>query len=316
MKRLLFFAALIVAIGSIGGNILTVHAQTVSTLTPTQTATLEQELAVAKATLVNLEQQAGMVPAGDSGTATAVAAQPVAVVAQPVVVTAPSISAASGLTANEVSAFQSTLNTLAATLTQLNGSLAVNSTLTPAQQQTVQGTLNGMQSTLVAMATSISNDSAIAGSASASAPIAAAKPSNTPVAVNAAPATPTTAPTTPVVAAAQPAPAVNAAAPQTAQVSSFWSFTKAHWPTIVIVLLVIAILAILFWPEKEKAKTISAGNSGSGKPKSAPTSNTTASLSHNITSNPAVAKSTMNSSSDVHAPATPMSNAVAAPSQK
>ena len=76
MKKILFFAALIVAIGSIGGNILTVHAQTTSTLTPAQTVMFEQELAVAKATLVNLEQQAGMVPAGDSGTATAVTAQP------------------------------------------------------------------------------------------------------------------------------------------------------------------------------------------------------------------------------------------------
>ncbi len=69
MKRLLIFAGLIVAIGSIGGNILTAHAQTTTAqaLTPEQVATLEQELAVAKATLANLQMQAGVVPDGDGG---------------------------------------------------------------------------------------------------------------------------------------------------------------------------------------------------------------------------------------------------------
>ncbi len=312
MKRLLFFAGLIVAIGSIGGNILTAHAQTAPALTPSQTAALEQQLDVAKATLSNLEQQAGIVPAGDSGSATVmpVASQPVTVVATPSVPSTP----VSGLTPAQVSAFNATLNTLAATLSQLDGTISANTTLAPSQETAVQATLNGMQNTLVAMANTVSNggNTPAAVSAPASAPVASVQPSSAPVAVNTAPAA-TTAPVT----SAVPTPvAVNppAAVPQTAQASSFWSFTKAHWPTIVIVLLVIAILAILFWPEKETVRTVSTASSVSGKPKSAPTPMTTPTMSHPIATDSA--KPMMSSTNSAPAPATPVANAVAAPSQK
>jgi len=311
MKRLLFIAGLIVAIGSIGGNILTANAQSVQTLTPAQTAVLEQELAVAKATLVNLQTEAGMVPTGDSGTAS-VTATPVAV-ATPVATP----SSNNGLSASEVSAFQGTLSTLAATLSQLNNSLSANATLTLAQKQGVQATLNGMEGTLTAMATSIVNDSNLASAAPATAPIAVNQPAPVVAATPSLSASvgvaPTPANTAAPVAANQPAttPTTNAA-PQTAQASSFWSFTKDHWPTIVIVLLVILILAILFWPEKETVKTVSTSNSGSGKPKSAPTAN--ASLSQNTDLN--IPRATIiTSSSNVPTPATPVANAVAAPSQ-
>ncbi len=80
MKRLLFFAALIVAIGSIGGNMLTAHAQTaptvtmttVSSLTPAQIAAIKQQLQVAQATLINLEMQNGIATPTDAGTPSAI----------------------------------------------------------------------------------------------------------------------------------------------------------------------------------------------------------------------------------------------------
>jgi hypothetical protein len=289
MKRLLLYVALIVAIGSIGGNILTTHAQTT-------TAELQQQLDVAKATLANLEMQAGTVPPTDSGAPATV-----------------SQTAGTGLTAEQVAEFSATLNTLAASLTQLGATVSTNTTLTPSQTVAVATTLNGMQNTLLAMANTI----ATANSVPNTAPVASAKPASSPVAVNnpapAAPSsqTPTTAPAAAAPAVvAQTAPSAQKSAPQTAQASSIWSFTKAHWPTIVIVLLVIAILAILFWPEKETVKTVPVGTSGSGKPKSAPT--TTVTMNQQTASNPP-----RPATPAVHAPspATPVASAVAAPSQ-
>jgi hypothetical protein len=331
MKKFIFFAALAVfAIGSYGRNTIgTAHAQTI---TPTQTAALEQELDVAKATLANLEMQAGMVPPGDSGSAT-VATQTPVVTAQPVVTSA-------GLSTSQISALNGTLSTLATMLTQLSASVAVNTTLTPAQQASVAATLGNMNSILANIVSTVKNGGyAVASTQSFTpAPIAAAIPSsgsgattgihpttaasNPSTAANSAPATApaVTAQATPPPVVAQSAPttpaATNNPAPaQTAQAWTIWSFTKAHWPTIVIVLLIIAILAILFWPEKETAvKTVSTGNSGSGKPKSAPVpAPSTANLSQN---NPSSGKPVMNVSNGPAAPATPVANAVAAPAQK
>lgn len=251
MKKLLFLAALVLAIGSYGGHINPAHAQT---LTPAQTAALQQQLQVAKATLANLEMQAGAVPAGDNGMST---------VAQPATTTQP---AAGQLSQAEISSFQGTLNALATTLSQLNTSLATNSTLTPAQEQAVQSTLNGMQSTLVAMANTVSGSNTASGNVP---PTVAGTPSqSTGLAQNTQPSNMATTPsvkTSPVAVASTTAttPAVTAQitpsteAPQTAQASSLWSFTKSHWPTIAIILLILAILIILFWPEKEVVTTIS-----------------------------------------------------------
>ena len=322
MKRLLFFAALIVAIGSFGGHITAVHAQAISTqaLTSEQTAALQQQLDVAKATLAQLEMKAGMVPPADAGTPSVIPTSIAGTGSQ----TSATVATNSGLSADQISAFKGTLSTLAATLTQLNTSLTANAALAPSQEAAVATTLSGMQNTLVAMANTI----ATANNLPASAPVAAAQPAGSPVAVNnpstattpgaaagSASAAQTPSATTPAVTA-QVLPSTNNNVPQTAEASSFLGFTKAHWPTILIILLVIAILAILFWPEKqEPVKTVSTGTSGSGKPKSAPTMNATVSQSQNTASFSAKPM-TNNSHAATPAPATPVASAVAAPSQK
>lgn len=312
LKKILFFAALIVAIGSVGGNTIATHAQTapattataVSSLTPAQISALKQELQVAQATLINLEMQNGLPTPADAGTPTTVA-QGATAVATP---------ATTGLSATQISAFKATLGALSATLTQLSDSVVSNSTLTPSQETAIAATLNGMQSTLVAMANEIANG----GATPSSAPIAAkSAPTSAPVAVNNAPATTVTS-SAPTAAAVQTQPqaqsetqttSANKTVPQTAQASSLWSFTKAHWPTIVIVLLVIAILAILFWPEKkEPVRTVSTSTAGSGKPKSAPTQTVASSQQSR-------AASVSENTATPH-PATPVANAVAAPAQK
>ena len=292
MKRLLFFAALVLAIGSYGGHIGTAHAQT---LTPSQTAALQQQLDVAKATLSNT---------GDSGTATVVTPATSVATQSTTVVTQ-----TTGFSANDIAAFQNTLTALTATLSQLNASLSINNTLTPSQTAAVETTLNGMQGTLVAMADEINGANNTVATTIAPTPVViSSAPSQTLSANN--PSAP--AATTPIVTAAATAPATDQPAinlPQTAQASTFWSFTKAHWPTIVIILIVIAILAILFWPEKEKVRTVSTTPSASGKPKSAPTSN--ASLSGET-----VSVAPAQATHSVPAPATPVANAVAAPAQR
>jgi hypothetical protein len=322
MKKLLFFAALIVAIGSIGGNMLIAHAQTaptattVSSLTPAQIAALKQQLQVAQATLINLEMQNGIATPADAGTPNTIPASIAGTAAQGAT---PVVAVATGLSASQINAFKTTLSTLAATLTQLDTSLAANMTLTPSQETAVQATLNGMQGTLVVMATDIANggNNPVANSA----PIAITQSASAPVAVNNTPPSVAAAqvPTATPAITAQTSPSANNTVPQTAQASSIWSFTKAHWPTIVIVLLVIAILAILFWPEKkESVRTVSMGVAGSGKPKSAPTP-TTAAISTTTVNFSRETTSTLTkpiASSNAPAPATPVASAVAAPSQK
>jgi hypothetical protein len=317
MKKILFFAALIVAIGSIGGNMLTAHAQTaptvtttaISSLTPAQIASLKQQLQVAEATLINLEMQNGIATPADAGTPNIIPASIAKTGSQS---ESPVVAAATGLSASQINAFKTTLSALSATLTQLDASLATNLTLTPSQEIAVQATLHNMQGTLVAMADNIANNSnsPIANSAS----VAATQPTSASVAINSVPTSAKTAPanSAPTVAQTQPT-SVSNAVPQTAQASSLWSFTKAHWPTIVIVLIVIAILAILFWPEKkELVHTVSTGAAGSGKPKSAPTPTVTTSQSQSTTS---VTVKSM-SATTTTPPATPVANAVAAPLQK
>jgi hypothetical protein len=313
MKKLLIFAALVVAIGSYGGHIGTAHADT---LTPSQTAALQQQLQVAKATLVNLEMEAGMVPAGDNGTSTVTAP----VMAVPVAAPTPTVmapSATTGLSASQVSAFEGTLSTLAATLMQLNTSIAATSaTLSATQQQAVQTTLNGMQGTLVAMANTIKTDESANNSAVNTAPVAMANPSsgstangsglaqNTPSAPTAVTAPSTVMPTTPTptqtqtpTVTAQVTPTTNNTAPQqTAQASSLWSFTKSHWPAIVIIILVIGILAILFWPEKETVRTVPSNNLGPNRPKSPSQPNVT------------ISQSTTSSTTTTTGPARPISS--------
>jgi len=251
MKKIFFFAVLAVALAGFGMHMGIAQAQTANA------ASLQQQLDVAKATLVNLEMQKGIIPQGDDQLGNGVA--PSAVQSP-----ATTMQTTSGLSASQISAFQDTLTTLAATLSQLNASLSANPNMTANQEAAVATTLTGMKSTLVAMAATIS-----AGEVTS--PIAMAAPATSaPVAVGSAPTqvaqtapTPASAPASApaTVATANPATtspvAVTKAAPvqATAQASSIWSFTKAHWPAIVILLLVIVILAILFWPENTSNET-------------------------------------------------------------
>jgi hypothetical protein len=251
MKKILFFAVLAVALAGYGVHAGIANAQTV-TSSGTNSATLEQQLQVAKATLVNLEMQQGMIPQGDDqlgGNATPSVTQ-----AQP-----QQTQTTSGLSRNEISAFENTLATLVETLSQLNASLIANPNMTASQTTAVATTLGGMKSTLVAMAATISADEAAS-------PIAMAAPvtsvpttgmtATTPVPAQAAPSAPAITATTVASPTTATAPATAAATVNpvqaTAQASSIWSSAKAHWPAIVIILLVIVILAILFWPESDE----------------------------------------------------------------
>jgi hypothetical protein len=250
MKKIFFFAVLAVALAGFGMHMGIAQAQT-TTAVPTNNAALEQELQVAKATLINLEMQEGIVPQGDdqlsNNTAPSVA-QP-----QPTQTT-------TGLSVSQTSAFENTLATLVGTLSQLNASLNANPNMSTNQIAAIETTLGGMQNTLVAMASSITADEAPSSFAMA-APVTsspttgessvATAPASAPIAQAAPVVTPAAAPTTAATVTATATP-VQA----TAQASSIWSFTKSHWPAIVIILLVIIILAILFWPENDSTETV------------------------------------------------------------
>ena len=253
MKKILFFAVLAVALAGFGLHMGVAQAQTANT------ATLQQQLDVAKASLVNLEMQKGIIPQGDDqlGNSAATSAQSPATVTQ----------TTSGLSASQISAFEDTLTTLAATLSQLNTSLSANPNMTANQETAVATTLSGMKSTLIAMAATISASevtSPIAMSAPATSAPATPKAS-APVAAESVPTqvaqtapAPTPAATVVATSPATTSPVVatkSAPVQATAQASSIWSFTKSHWPAIVIILLVIVILAILFWPENTGEET-------------------------------------------------------------
>jgi hypothetical protein len=242
MKKIFFFAVLAVALAGFGMQAGTVHAQSMTaTAAPVSNAQLEQELQVAKATLINLEMQQGIIPASDdqmtAGTGTT--AQPISV-AQPTVL---------GLSPTEVSYFNGVLSELTSSLAQLEGIIVANPNLNTTQLASISTTLDGMKGTLLAMSTQIAQDensSNIAMTAPSTGIVAGASTTTPAQVAQTAPAnTPATTP-----AAATSTNTVQA----TTQPSSVWSFTKANWPVIVIILLVIAILAILFWPESE-AKT-------------------------------------------------------------
>jgi hypothetical protein len=198
---------------------------------------LEQELQIAKATLINLEMQQGIIPAGDSELTSGATAQPVTV-AQPTT---------SGLTPTEVSYFTGLLSQLASSLSQLEATIVANPNMNSTQIASISATLGGMKGTLLAMTTQIAQDehSSNIAMTAPSAGVVAGASTSTPTQV------------------AQTAPATTSATnavQATTQASSVWSFAKANWPVIVIILLVIAILAILFWPENEAkapVKTVS-----------------------------------------------------------
>jgi hypothetical protein len=234
MKKIFFFAVLAVALAGFGMQTGTVHAQSMTTTgAQVSNAQLEQELQVAKATLVNLEMQQGVIPAGDSEMTSGTTEQPVAV-AQPTT---------SGLTPTEVSYFNGILSQLTSSLGQLEATIVANPNLNTTQLASISTALNGMKGTLLAMTTQIAQDENISN-------IAMTSPSRGVVA-GASTVAPAQVAQTASATTSASAATVAANSTNTARASSVWSFTKANWPVIVIILLVIAILAILFWPENE-----------------------------------------------------------------
>jgi hypothetical protein len=256
MKKLFFFAVLAVALAGFGMQTGIVHAQSMTTAAPVSNAQLEQELQVAKATLINLEMQQGSIPAGDdqiaAGTGTGAIAQPVAI-AQP---------STNGLTPAEVGYFTGLLSQLTSSLSQLEATLVANPNMNSTQVASISTMLGGMQSTLLAMSTQIAQDengSNIAMTAPSAGVVAGASTSTPAQVVQTTPATTPAANTSAVTTVPASAAPANTAQ-SSVQPSSFWSFAKSNWPVIVIILLVIAILAILFWPESETkapVKTVS-----------------------------------------------------------
>jgi len=260
MKKLLFAAALLLAVASYGGKITAVaHADT---MTPEQNAALQQTLEVLKAKLVNLEMQAGQVPQGDAAGASVTAT------ASPSPVSVPSQTGA-GISATESASISSALGTLVTALSNLNATLMAHPEMVAANQVQIAAVLGGMTNTLASINSEIATGGASniasnvpapsqSGSQSAGnpvavsaqptpAPIAASTPS-TPAASTPAATTPTTPTITQVAGNTSQAPTA-----QTANIfSSSWNFVKSHWPTFTIILLVIAILLILFWPQKEE----------------------------------------------------------------
>ena len=135
-----------------GVNMGIANAQTL-TSSQVSNAALEQELDVAKATLINLEMQEGLVPQGDDqlgGSAAPAVAQ-----TQPT-----QTQATTGLSVSQISAFENTLATLVGTLSQLNATLNANPNMDASQIAAIETTLNGMQGTVVAMANGIATDEA------------------------------------------------------------------------------------------------------------------------------------------------------------
>ncbi len=266
MKKLFFFAVVTAAVAMFGVRTGIVHAQTVTTNTE-NTAALQQELDVAKATLINLELQAGMIPAGDSQLGTGAAAT----------ATPSGTQGATGISASQAAYFNGVLSQLGSALVTLRDTLQANPNMNATQISAIASTLGSMQGTVSAISGEISQagqgsqvavttPAANTGSAAAATGNGA---TNTHTATGVAQAAPaTTSPSTGTATATAANPVQT-----TAQASSIWSFTASNWPVLAIILLVLAILAILFWPEKEaKAPTVQQSAAPSPKAPPAPTS--------------------------------------------
>ena len=300
MKKIFSFIVGLLAIASFGIHSSLAHAQTAPVGTPS-TATLEQELAVMKATLIDLEMKAGMTPASAQ--------------------TAPAAAApATGLSVADRTTLTNALGSLVTALSSLNSSLLANPNATASHRAQIAAVLGGMQKTLVAMNTlaaggSAMQGSAVTGSTGGSAPIAANTGSGSSAPAMPAQQTPTPAP----IASNQPAPQPSnpepstgslapSAAPtagsngnQTAQASGAWGFVTAHWPTITIIILVALILLILFWPS---------GEEGSDKHHAEHSSKPQA------PNRPVVVTTPIQASQSSTPTATPMATVAVAPSQK
>ncbi|MGC9599146.1 MAG: hypothetical protein ABSE18_02055 [Minisyncoccia bacterium] len=228
MKKLFITLFFVVAIASFGGILRPVAAHADDTLTPTQAAVLQQSLTTMKAELLELQAQA----AAQTGAPTPV----------PAVL-------GSSLTPEDAASLVNVLSVLSTALTGLQSSLASNPQIIAGHEGAIISTLKDVGTTLAMIGATL------AGNPSA-APLAVSSPS----AVAAAPVpqvqvqASVPAPETSTQVMPQTSGATNpeSAAPQTAQVGTTWSLWNLNWPLIgVIALVVVAVLAWLFWPSGE-----------------------------------------------------------------
>jgi hypothetical protein len=232
MKKLIISVWTFVAIASFGGNILPVHA---ATLTPTEQATLQQSLDAMKAQLLQLESQ-----------------QAAAQASSPVV-------SGAKLSLTDSAAVNTALTSLAVALTNLQATIQNNPQIATANAQGISLALQGIGKTLVMIGTTVvTGNNSIASTAPApSSPKPASAPS---VAMNTPAPTPT--PSTgiqPLIGATgngTPAATTPSAAPQSAQVaqvSNAWSLKDIAWPYVAVGILVILAIALwLWWPSEEE----------------------------------------------------------------
>jgi len=254
MKKLLFTAlALLLAAAGFGGSIHAVHAQTLSS---SDAASLEQSLAVTRARLVNLEMQEGIVPAaGDDQLLAQALPGSVSAPSAPTTVVTP----ATNLSASDKAAIVTALGSLAQALQGLQSELAANPQIATTNSAQIVGQLQTIGNTLAAIVSTVESGQGTGA--------VATTPTPAPVAVNnPAPKTPAVAQSNPGSTSKAPSaaptqtqtptpqastPAAQPATQNTAQASSIWSFAKSHWPTITIILLIVLMLVILFWPHED-----------------------------------------------------------------
>jgi hypothetical protein len=219
-------------------------------------ATLQQRLDVMKATLAQLQMQAGQVPAGDGGTMTKAVPAPVqvTVTATPMTTSAP--SQMSTLGASDVTQIKAALGSLAAVLVSLQSQISAHPEMVASNGQGIVAALQSIGKTVVAIGTQMqggkmgvtvpaaSTPVSVAGSGivAQATPQIAVTPSKTAPAVTAqAPVTVTPSPTSPSVVAKTDD------AQQTAQAAASFSLGSLNWPLIIVILLIVVAIAVWLW---------------------------------------------------------------------
>ena len=264
------FAA--VAMASYGGSALLANAQVATgAMTPSQNASLQQQLDNAKAELIQLEMQAGQVPAGDNSLPGATTA--------PVTVTVTPAAPTTALNSADIAEMDTALTALANMLGTLETRISSNPQFITSNGAAVVSVLQGISNSVASIGTEITgatvamNNPAIApttptvtsqpstgsamaqgsgaangaaGSAGTSQPSATTQPSQV------AQTNPSqTTPPTPA-ATTNPTPATT----NTETASSF-SLGKLNWPLIVVIILVVAAIAIwLWWDDSDEKKPV------------------------------------------------------------
>ena len=272
MKKTLIFAAFFAAMAMVGygGNALVTHAQTANTQ---DSATLQQQLDAAKAQLIQLQMQAGQVPAGDNslpqGTATAMPA------------TGASATASTGATLSpaDISQMNTALTALANLLVTLQNRIsqdpqfiASNAPVVISALQNIGQTVNvignEIETSHLAMAAPQATPPMMSGAGSPATNVAQGNSA----AAGAGSSNSASDETTQSGASAQvdqgtqstaaagtdsgnTSPANNA--PQTAQASSAFSLSKLNWPLIIVIILIVAAIAMwLWWDDGEDKKPV------------------------------------------------------------